>query len=363
MMRNAFALRQLLGVALAVALLGGFPRALSAQPADRIRDHIYATFLLNTEKAWAVGSFGSIYHGADGGRQWQKQDSGYSDPLYGVSFVSEQEGWISGKSGLILHTTDGGNTWQRQTTGTTHHLFNLAFVDNQRGVAVGDYGIVLQTTDGGQSWTDRSLGEDVFLYGVSMHPSGKVWVAGEMGVILVSEDSGTTWTRRETGAESSLLGVGFVDENRVCAVGMDGTIVQSSDSGQTWQRYESPVQTAPYNLALNGQTGWAVGDEGVILHSTDGAPCDFKRLLQLQSVSQVFTLAITTSYDAGNVRPRFVVFYDMAGAYLLQPGIDWWFYDPFRLSIRYNFIDGKYTGIGFFKFKDSVWFELQYLLD
>ncbi len=91
-------------------------------------------------------------------------------------------------------------------------------------------------------------------------------------------------------------------------------------------------------------------------------PCDFKRLLQMQSTSQVFTLAVTTSYKAGSVRPRFVVFYDTAGAYLLQPGLDWWFWDPFRLSIRYNFIDGRYTGIGFFKFKDSVWFELQYLL-
>ena len=95
---------------------------------------------------------------------------------------------------------------------------------------------------------------------------------------------------------------------------------------------------------------------------TNLPPCDFRRLSFLQATSQMFTLAITTSYNAGNVRPRFVVFYDMAGSYLLQPGLDWWFYDPFRLSIRYNFIDGKYTGIGFFKYKDSIWFELQYLL-
>ena len=108
-----------------------------------------------------------------------------------------------------------------------------------------------------------------------------------------------------------------------------------------------------------------IGNRTAACANADGSsapPCDFKRLLQLQSTSQMFTLAITTSYNAGNVRPRFVVFYDMAGAYLLQPGLDWWFYDPFRLSIRYNFIDGKYTGIGFFKFKDSIWFELQYLL-
>ena len=51
---------------------------------------------------------------------------------------------------------------------------------------------------------------------------------------------------------------------------MDGTILQSADSGRTWKAYESPVQTALYNVMLDGQLGWAVGDEGVILNSTDG---------------------------------------------------------------------------------------------
>ena len=47
----------------------------------------------------------------------------------------------------------------------------------------------------------------------------------------------------------------------------------------------------------------------------------------------------------------------------MQPGFDWTFYDPFRLSIRYNHIDGNYAGaIGIFKDERNVWFELQYLL-
>lgn len=123
--------------------------------------------------------------------------------------------------------------------------------------------------------------------------------------------------------------------------------------------------TGPGEEELEGRIGGAGNRTTACLNAaepTSTPPCDFKRLLQMQSTSQMFTLAVTTSYKAGNVRPRFVVFYDMAGAYLLQPGLDWWFWDPFRLSIRYNFIDGRYTGIGFFKYKDSVWFELQYLL-
>ena len=82
MTRNAFALRQLLGVALVVALLGGSPRALSAQPVDRIRDHIYATFSAERRiRSGRSAALGSIYHSADGGgRQWEKQDSGYIAP-------------------------------------------------------------------------------------------------------------------------------------------------------------------------------------------------------------------------------------------------------------------------------------------
>jgi hypothetical protein len=69
----------------------------------------------------------------------------------------------------------------------------------------------------------------------------------------------------------------------------------------------------------------------------------------------------------GNLRPSFVFFYDWAGAYLIQPGIDWTFYDPFRVSLRYNWIEGNYQagflgGVGAAKTKDNIWLELQYLL-
>ena len=42
--------------------------------------------------------------------------------------------------------------------------------------------------------------------------------------------------------------------------------------------------------------------------------------------------------------------------------MDWIFHRSFRLSVRYNYLDGRYTGIGFFKTKDNIWVELQYLL-
>ena len=64
----------------------------------------------------------------------------------------------------------------------------------------------------------------------------------------------------------------------------------------------------------------------------------------------------------GNLRPSFTFFYDWSGSYLIQPGVDWTFWDPFRVSLRLNQLEGRYYGIGFFKTRSNIWLELQYLL-
>ena len=75
------------------------------------------------------------------------------------------------------------------------------------------------------------------------------------------------------------------------------------------------------------------------------------------------TLNISTQYLAGNVRPSFTFFYDWSGSMLMQPAVDWTFYDPFRVSIRYSWLDGRANrGLGIQNRKDNVWLELQYLL-
>jgi hypothetical protein len=97
------------------------------------------------------------------------------------------------------------------------------------------------------------------------------------------------------------------------------------------------------------------------------APCKTNRTFPLGQDQEILTFSAGTQYWGGNLRPSFVFFYDWAGAYLIQPGIDWTFYDPFRVSLRYNWIEGNYQtgflgGIGAAKTKDNVWLELQYLL-
>ncbi|HXG19808.1 MAG TPA: DUF1302 family protein [Methylomirabilota bacterium] len=97
-------------------------------------------------------------------------------------------------------------------------------------------------------------------------------------------------------------------------------------------------------------------------------PCSLRRVFPIQDTQELMTLAISTQYFGGNVRPSLTAFYDWSGAWLLQPGLDWTFYDPFRVSLRYNYLDGRLGavgaggGLGPAIAKDNFWVEFQYLL-
>ncbi len=57
---------------------------------------------------------------------------------------------------------------------------------------------------------------------------------------------------------------------RVVSVGQRGHIVYSDDSGSTWQQAKVPVSSDLLAVSFpSPQLGWAVGHDGVILHSVD----------------------------------------------------------------------------------------------
>ena len=61
-----------------------------------------------------------------------------------------------------------------------------------------------------------------------------------------------------------------VAANAVVAVGPRGLIVVSQDDGKTWKQVEVPVQSDLVAVDFSGRaSGWAVGHDGVILHSAD----------------------------------------------------------------------------------------------
>jgi photosystem II stability/assembly factor-like uncharacterized protein len=58
---------------------------------------------------------------------------------------------------------------------------------------------------------------------------------------------------------------------RLVAVGMRGLIAVSDDDGKTWTQMSAPVRSDLLALSFpTGLEGWAVGHDGVVLHTADG---------------------------------------------------------------------------------------------
>ena len=266
----------------------------------------------DVDKGYVVGTNGVIRVTTNGGTSWSAQTSGTSRFLRDVYFSDATHGVIVGESGLILRTTDG-TAWSPQTSGTVQHLVHVHFVDNNVGIATGQGGVILRTIDGGVSRTAQTSGTSVEVPGAylldgdtgivvgfggtilrttnggsswssvavpgftsdlrSVHFSGANGVAVSIGGrILKSTNSGQSWNEVSSGTANDLYAVKFIDANIVYAVGTASVRV-SSDRGSTWAASTTiSFFSDLYGLAFSSSKGWAVGQNGLILHAENLLP-------------------------------------------------------------------------------------------
>ena len=105
--------------------------------------------------------------------------------------------------------------------------------------------------------------------------AGKRIVAvGDHGVVLLSDDAGKSFRQANSvPVGSTLTGVSFADPNTGWAVGQWGVIIKTKDGGENWslQRSDINVDQPLFSVYFrNPNEGWAVGLWSLILHTTDG---------------------------------------------------------------------------------------------
>ncbi len=94
--------------------------------------------------------------------------------------------------------------------------------------------------------------------------------AGETDMGLVSG-----WVHQDSGVTSNLYGVSAVDDQTAWVVGEDGLILKTTDGGDTWAQQLAGVYSVITSIsAVDSNTAWAVGNqlgfEIPILRTTDG---------------------------------------------------------------------------------------------
>jgi photosystem II stability/assembly factor-like uncharacterized protein len=113
-----------------------------------------------------------------------------------------------------------------------------------------------------------------------------IWAVGEVdpntgfGTILHTADGGatpTSWTPQSSNTTQALFGLSFVNSEVGWAVGDNGVILHTVNGGTMWD-VQTVGTAALYGVScLNTQTCWAVGDVDpvsqapVILHTVNGS--------------------------------------------------------------------------------------------
>jgi photosystem II stability/assembly factor-like uncharacterized protein len=246
------------------------------------------------QNGWAVGILGAIIHTTDGGKTWERQNSGTGKHLFSVSFPDKNNGWVAGDVMTLIHTSDGGKTWEPQTVqqSTDENVFasevifnGVYFLDAQEGWLVGEFGSVYHTTDGGRNWQIRTIealqpkvDEDEWelpkltLFDVRFFDRQRGFILGVDGTMLKTDDGGREWKKVDSAAVNSLFSIAAIGDT-CWAVGDRGVYIVSTDGGNTWTNNEHAIHTKGWLTSVafvNDNVGWVVGKSGAVFKTIDG---------------------------------------------------------------------------------------------
>jgi photosystem II stability/assembly factor-like uncharacterized protein/tetratricopeptide (TPR) repeat protein len=232
--------------AVGTALLAGSAFAADAATPQPWHDDatLHDVQFVGSRTGFAVGDHGAVWKTVDGGSTWSFVPTPTTASLKSASFLTDQIGWVAGIERLpyaqltaacLLATTDGGATWQRLPTERLPGLWHVRFFTPDVGVAVGEPGPlspsgIYRTTTGGREWSP---------------------IAGE---------AATPW--RAARFLSPDLGVVAGRDGRLSLVGGEQLLAS---------RLPPLPHRTIYDVTLTGhETGWLVGDGGLVLTTSTG---------------------------------------------------------------------------------------------
>ena len=222
---------------------------------------------------------------------------------------------VVGERGIVLLSDDSGAQWRQAKVPVSVTLTAVSFASARTGWAVGHYGTVLRTDDGGESWT-------VQLDGVQLAELALTAAKTKAAQAPDDPKARALLTEAERlvkdGPDKPFLDLWFENETTGFVLGAFNLIFRTEDGGRSWipwmDRVENPKVLHLYALRPAGPAVYMVGEQGLVLRSTDGGQ-SFKKV-ESPYAGSFFTLAVLPSGDvlAAGLRGNAWVL-DTAGAW------------------------------------------------
>ncbi len=224
-------------------------------------------YFINDSMGWiSSGSTNNVFKTTDGGLTFTTQNTTLTTNA--IHMVSATEGYCGGASGFVYRTADGGTNWNFHGT-IASTLIDMTYPPSGGlGYACGFDGVIYSFTSAGV--TAMTSGVNGHLSSVSFPVNSlEGWFCGVGSIIR--HYTGGAWVGDQVNITGAWNAIYFVNNQNGWAVGDDGKIIHTTD-GQTWsvQRPSGSGSSLFDVFFLNANEGWAVGINGTILHTTNG---------------------------------------------------------------------------------------------
>ncbi|MDE1543993.1 YCF48-related protein [Dechloromonas agitata] len=193
---------------------------------------LFGLYFKDARQGFAAGAFGQLFRTDDGGATWRYIGDRLDNPegFHYNAIVPTPSGKIAvvGEGGVIHFSADGGKTWQRHETGYNGQLYGMLALSEAGGgevlIAYGFGGRIFSSRGGGSGWTEGSSGLKTNIVAGFIAADGLPRLVGASGQILSSDDG------RRFVADAS---AGAVTQKRIAAAVplADGTLVLAGTGG------------------------------------------------------------------------------------------------------------------------------------
>jgi len=340
-------------------------------------NYLYSIFFTTANAGIAVGNNGTILKTTNGGSNWTTINSGINSTLTSVYFTDINTGYIIGTDGIILKTINGGATWASQNSNVIGWLRSIHFLNSNTGYIVGmennGNGIILKTTNGGTNWMkilsdyNESFTSVFFINDTTgfatTYYSGKIlkyptqpyiysWlptngltaanianpyakpyetttyniIANFANGCIASDnillnitpftiDAGydkslicgssvqlnveTKWTKLISTTTNTLRSVFFLNKDTGYAVGNSGYIMKTTNGGSSWNNLQNSYNNNLQSIFFaDANNGYAVGEGGMVLKTTNGG-YNWSLNWTYFNLNSVFFTSKDTGYTVG----------------------------------------------------------------
>jgi photosystem II stability/assembly factor-like uncharacterized protein len=227
-------------------------------------------FINDIEGLISSGNTSEVYVTTNGGNSFTTRTVPNNDFLNSIRMLSATEFYGASQLGRIYRSTNSGANWTSLgSTGTP--MRSITFPPaSTTGFSCGDNGKSFEITSTGITNLPTGV-TTTNLKSISFPTATEGWLCG--GAIIRHFTNGA-WNGDQTYPTNGYNGICFVNNTNGWAVGDNGVIIHTTD-GKNWFPQTNPDTQSPNRTLndvffLNVNEGWAVGDRGVILHTSNG---------------------------------------------------------------------------------------------